>query len=67
MEETDLERFIQETTNKAKSRDLDFKHKLAICGKVYANIASLALLTPPANDKNGIDDFTRKLTDSTGE
>lgn len=52
---------------KAKSRDLDFKHKLAICGKVYANIASFALLTPPANDKNGIDDFTRKLTDSTGE
>lgn len=37
---------------KAKSRDLDFKHKLAICGKVYANIASFALLTPPANDKN---------------
>ena len=65
MKETDLERFIQEATNKAKSRDLDFKHKLAICGKVYANIASFALLTPPANDKNGIDDFTRKLTDST--
>lgn len=53
--------------DKAKSRDLDFKHKLAICVKVYANIASFALLTPPANDKNGIDDFTRKLTDSTGE
>lgn len=52
---------------KAKSRDLDFKHKLAICGKVYANIASFALLTPPANEKNGVDDFTRKLTDSTGE
>ena len=65
MKETDLERFIQEATNKAKSRDLDFKHKLAICGKVYANIASFALLTPPANDKNGIDDFTWKLTDST--
>ena len=65
MKETDLERFIQEATNKAKSRDLDFKHKLAIGGKVYANIASFALLTPPANDKNVIDDFTRKLTDST--
>jgi hypothetical protein len=67
MKETDLERFIQETTNKAKSRDLDFKHKLAIYGKVYANIASFAFLTPPANDKNDIDDFTRKLTDSAGE
>ena len=65
MKDTDLERFIQEATNKAKSRDLDFKHKLAICGKVYANIASFALLTPPANDKNVIDDYTRKLTDST--
>jgi hypothetical protein len=65
MKETDLERFIQEATNKAKSRDLDFKHKLAICGKVYANIASFALLTPSSNDKNVIDDFTRKLTDST--
>ena len=65
MKETDLERFIQEATNKAKSRDLDFKHKLAIGGKVYANIASFALLTPSSNDKNVIDDFTRKLTDST--
>ena len=65
MKETDLERFIQEATNKAKSRDLDFKHKLAIGGKVYANIASFALLTPSVNDKNVIDDFTRKLTDST--
>lgn len=65
MKETDLERFIQEATNKAKTRDLDFKHKLAICGKVYANIASFALLTPSVNDKNVIDDFTRKLTDST--
>lgn len=51
MKETDLERFIQEATNKAKSRDLDFKHKLAIGGKVYANIASFALLTPSVNDK----------------
>ena len=65
MKETDLERFIQEATSKAKSRDLDFKHKLAICGKVYANIASFALLTPSVNDKNVIDDYTRKLTDST--
>ena len=65
MKETDLERFIQEATNKAKSRDLDFKHKLAIGGKVYANIASFALLTPSVNDKNVIDDYTRKLTDST--
>jgi hypothetical protein len=65
MKETDLERFIQEATSKAKSRDLDFKHKMAICGKVYANIASFALLTPSVNDKNVIDDFTRKLTDST--
>ena len=65
MKETDLERFIQGATNKAKSRDLDFKHKLAIGGKVYANIASFALLTPPAYYKNVIDDFTRKLTDST--
>lgn len=65
MKETDLERFIQEATNKAKSRDLDFKHKLAISGKVYANIASFALLIPSVSDKNVIDDFTRKLTDST--
>ena len=65
MKETDLERFIQEATNKAKSRDLDFKHKLAIGGKVYANIASFALLTPSANDKNVIDGFTRKLIEST--
>ena len=65
MKETDLERFIQEATNKAKSRDLDFKHKLAISGKVYANIASFALLTPSANDKNVIDGFTRKLIEST--
>ena len=65
MKETDLERFIQEATSNAKSRDLDFKHKLAISGKVYANIASFALLTPLANDKNAIDDFTRKLADST--
>jgi len=65
MKETELEQFIHEATNRAKSKDLDFKHKLAVCGKVYANIASFALLTPSANDKNAIDDFTRKLTDCT--
>ena len=65
MKETDLERFIQEATNRAKPKDLDFKHKLAVCGKVYANIASFALLAPSANDINVIDDFTRRLTDST--
>lgn len=65
MKETDFEHFIHEATNRAKSKDLDFKHKLAVCGKVYANIASFALLTPSANDKNAIDDFTRKLTDCT--
>lgn len=65
MKETDLERFIQEATYKAKSRGLDFKHKLAISGMVYANIASFALLTPSAKDKNVIDDFTRKLIDGT--
>jgi len=65
MKETDLERFIQEATNRAKPKDLDFKHKLAVCGKVYANIASFALLTPSANDKNVIDGFTRKLIEST--